>query len=86
MEQLVKERDFTLIDGSDAVGEKEYPSFKNRTIWAYPNPETVRKVDAAAHQQSMSGPVARFFARFKFWRSEEEDECAVPSFLRHQAD
>ena len=42
--------------------------------------------DLLAYRISRRGPVARFFARLKFWHTKAEDECAVPRFLRHQAD
>ena len=46
----------------------------------------LREDDLLAYRRSRRGPVARFFARLKFWRSKEEDECEVPRFLRKQAD
>ena len=42
--------------------------------------------DLLAYRISRRGPVARFFARLKFWHTKAEDECEVPSFLRHQTD
>ena len=42
--------------------------------------------DLLAYRRSRRGPVARFLARLKFWHTKAEDECEVPSFLRHQTD
>lgn len=42
--------------------------------------------DLSAYRKSQRGPVARFFARLKFWPSKATDEFELQSFLRHQSD
>ena len=42
--------------------------------------------DRHAYRKSQRGPVVKFFARLKFWRSKVEGECEVPRFMRHHAD
>jgi len=44
--------------------------------------------DLAAYRVSQRGPVARFFARLKFWPSKvkSEDEFELPAFLRNMPD
>jgi len=44
--------------------------------------------DLAAYRESQRGPVARFFARLKFWptKVKAEGEFEIPAFLRNQSD
>jgi len=44
--------------------------------------------DLAAYRKSQRGPVARFFARLKFWptKVKEEGEFEVPQWLRNMPD
>jgi hypothetical protein len=44
--------------------------------------------DLSAYRKSQRGPVARFFARLKFWPSKvkDEGEFELPAYLRNQAD
>ena len=44
--------------------------------------------DRAAYRKSQRGPVAKFFARLKFWPSKAKDvgEFEIPQWLRKQSD
>lgn len=44
--------------------------------------------DVSAYRKSKLGPVAKFFARLKFWptRIKSADDYEVPDFLRNQSD
>lgn len=44
--------------------------------------------DLSAYRKSQRGPVARFFARLKFWPSKvkDEGEFEIPAYLRNQSD
>lgn len=44
--------------------------------------------DVIAYRKSKRGPVAKFFARLKFWPTQVKsmDDYEVPAFLRNQSD
>ena len=42
--------------------------------------------DLLAFRESKRGPLARFFARLKFWPSKVKDEWEIPHFLRNMPD
>jgi len=44
--------------------------------------------DLIAYRKSKRGPVAKFFARLKFWPAQVKsmDDYEVPAFLRNQSD
>jgi len=69
-----------MIGARDATPEQE--------IWHRINdPEHgLHPDDLLAYRQSKRGPVARFFARLKFWPSKVKDEWEIPPFLRKQSD
>ena len=43
--------------------------------------------DLAAYRKSKRGPVAKFFAKLKFWSTQAKsmDDYEVPAFLRNQS-
>lgn len=44
--------------------------------------------DLAAYRKSQRGPIAKFFARLKFWPSKAKDEWdfELPAYLRNMPD